>query len=380
MARATGAGPESNLQLVAVGSAFPENEYTQQELTAALDGYWKRKFFNPDRLALFHKNMAVKSRRFCVSLDQLAALNGFGGRNDLWLKHALDLGEQALRAALDKAGLAPDRIDHIFFTTVTGLATPSIDARLINRLGMRSDVRRTPLFGLGCLGGAAGISRAADYVHAYPDKIAVLLSVELCSLTIQKEDLSIANIVSTGLFGDGAAAAIVAGARALDRKSPAGVDASASDDARPRRPKIRSTHASFYKDSERIMGWDMVDEGFKIVLSPNVPRMVRENAARDFARLIDGAGVSRDLVRHYICHPGGPKVLEAMADTLDLPAGALDVSWKSLRDIGNLSSTSVLLILQEYLEQVRPPAGDYGVLMAMGPGFCSEWVLLEFHE
>ncbi len=350
------------MHVTRVAAAFPEHEYNQAELTAALDTHWRKGFFNPERLALFHQNLAVRSRRFCVSLDEMAALNGFGGRNDLWIKHATDLGEQALRAALDGAGLEPGQIDHIFFTTVTGLATPSIDARLINRLRMRSDVRRTPLFGLGCLGGAAGIARAADYTRAYADRIAVLLSVELCSLTVQKEDVSIANIVSTGLFGDGAASVIVGGAQS----------AAASG------PRVLATHASFYPDSERVMGWDMVDDGFKIVLSPNVPKMVRAHAPVDFARLCQIAGIPRESVRHFICHPGGPKVLEALSASLALPAGALDHSWNSLREIGNLSSTSVLLILREFLETVRPAPGEIGVLMAMGPGFCSEWVLLQW--
>ncbi len=362
------------MKILSVGSAFPEHEYSQQELTETLATFWKQKYFNVERLRDFHEHLLVGSRRFCVTLEELASLGGFQQRNDHYLKNALSLGEVAIRQALDKAGLHPHHIDHLFFTTVTGLAVPSIDARLINRLSCKTSIRRTPLFGLGCLGGAAGIARAADYVKAYPDQIAVLLSVELCSLTMQHADLSIANIVGSGLFGDGAAAVIVAGDQVVVDRADDRFD----EDRGLKIPRIVKTHASFYPDTERIMGWDIVDEGFKIVLSPNVPKMVREHAAHDIVDLFEGTGVSLSQIRHYICHPGGPKVLQALQETLDVAPDHFRLSWKTLKDIGNLSSTSVLLVLQETMETCHPHPGDWGLLMAMGPGFCSEWVLLQW--
>lgn len=349
------------MKIASVGVALPDHEYSQEELTQVLVQGWKKKFFNVNRLLQFHKNLIVGSRRFCVSIEELAKLEGFGERNDIYITHAVDLGEKAILDALRPLNLAPQHIDHLFFTSVTGIAAPSIDARLINKLCMKSTIRRTPIFGLGCLGGAAGIARAADYVKAYPDQIAVLLSVELCSLTIQKEDLSIANIVGTGLFGDGAAAVVVAGEN-VDLEGPS----------------VQGTHSSFYPDSERIMGWDVVDHGFKIVLSPNVPKMVRTYAQADLEHLLQQNNLQKESIQHYICHPGGPKVLEVFQETLGIPREKIERSWQTLQSIGNLSSTSVLLVLQETLQEGNPQKGDYGILMAMGPGFCSEWVLLHW--
>ncbi len=350
------------MKIASIGTAFPTNEYSQQELTDALLAGWKkRRYFNLDRLRLFHQNLLVGSRRFCITIEELAELEGFKARNEAYVTHALDLGEKALLNALEAVGLKPDQVDHLFFTSVTGIAVPSIDARLINRLKMKPTIRRTPLFGLGCLGGAAGIARAADYVKAYPDQIAVLLSVELCSLTMQKDDWSISNIVGTGLFGDGAAAVVIAG-RNVDLKGP----------------QILKTLSSFYPDTERIMGWDIVDEGFKIVLSPKVPNMVKTHAKTDVTRILEEANLSLKQIHHYICHPGGPKVLEALQETLKISKEQLKWSWQTLKEIGNLSSTSVLLVLKETMEMSSPQSGEYGMLMAMGPGFCSEWVLLQW--
>jgi alkylresorcinol/alkylpyrone synthase len=262
---------------------------------------------------------------------------------------------------LGRAGLSTDDVDAILFVTVTGVATPSIDARLMNRLALPSDVKRMPIFGLGCVAGAAGIARAADYVRAYPDQVALLLSVELCSLTLQREDLSIPNLIASGLFGDGAAAVLVVG----DERQAAG-------------PRIVASRSIFYRDSERVMGWDISEDGFRIVLSADVPQVVRDHLREDVDAFLAGHGLSRKEIASWVCHPGGPKVLEAMEETLELPEGALAVTWKSLREVGNLSSTSVLLVLADTLESHRPPPGSYGMLLAMGPGFCSELVLLQW--
>ncbi len=202
------------MRIAAVGAAFPRHYYDQEALLAAFREHWAERYFNLDRLEQLHKNVLVGGRHLALPLEQYAGLDGFGAANDAWIRVATEVGEAALRDALERAGLGVEDLAAIFFVSVTGIATPSIDARLINRMGLRPDLKRVPIFGLGCVAGAAGIARAADYVRAFPGEAAVLLSVELCSLTLQRQDLSIPNLIASGLFGDGAAAAIVVGERA----------------------------------------------------------------------------------------------------------------------------------------------------------------------
>jgi alkylresorcinol/alkylpyrone synthase len=244
---------------------------------------------------------------------------------------------------------------------VTGLATPSIDARLGNRLALRSDFKRTPIFGLGCVAGAAGLARAADYLRGFPGHVAVLLSVELCSLTLQRDDLSIANIIASGLFGDGASAVVLAGA---ERGGPG--------------PRVVGNRSVFYPDTERIMGWDVTDGGFKVVLSPKVPSLVKERVRKDVDGFLAEHGLKRSDIRHWVVHTGGPKVLRAFEEALELESEALARSWSSLSQVGNLSSSSVLFVLSDVLETANANEGDFGLVMAMGPGFCSELVLLRW--
>ncbi|MFQ5349920.1 MAG: type III polyketide synthase, partial [Thermoanaerobaculia bacterium] len=220
---------------------------------------------------------------------------------------------------------------------------------------------RMPIFGLGCVAGAAGIARAADYVKAYPEQVALLVSVELCSLTLQRKDLSIPNLISSGLFGDGAAAVVVVGS---ERPGDG--------------PRILATRSIFYPDTEQVMGWEVSEKGFQVVLSAEVPEMVRGHLRQDVDRFLADHGHRRDEITSWVAHPGGPRVLEAMAETLELTDGELDVTWRSLAEVGNLSSTSVLLVLEETLREHRPEPGSLGMLLAMGPAFCSELVLLEW--
>jgi alkylresorcinol/alkylpyrone synthase len=241
------------------------------------------------------------------------------------------------------------------------VASPSIDARLVNRMGLSPNIKRIPMFGLGCVAGAAGLARAADYVRAFPDQIAVLLAVELCSLTWQRDDISVANMISTGLFGDGAAAAVVAG-RDTDLAGP----------------EILATKSVFYPGSEDVMGWNISETGFHIVLSPDVPKVIRENLGGDIDGFLAGSGLRRSDVTSWIIHTGGPKVLEAVEDSLELPPDALKLSWECLRQMGNLSSASVLVVLQEVLAHHRGKPGTHSILAAMGPGFCSELLLLRW--
>jgi alkylresorcinol/alkylpyrone synthase len=351
------------MRIVGVGKAFPSHYYSQSELLSALERIWAGQNGNLVRLERLHRRMMVGGRHLALPLEQYAHLETWGQANDAWIRAAVDVGEHAMRDALDAASLAPSDVGALFFVTVTGIATPSIDARLVNRLKLPEDVTRVPIFGLGCVAGAAGLARAADYVRAYPDRVAVLLSVELCSLTLQRGDVSIGNLIATGLFGDGAAAVVVA-RNGGDRASTG--------------PSIVASRSIFYPDSERVMGWEISESGFRIVLSPDVPAMVRAHVGRDVDAFLGAHGLCRGDVACWISHPGGPKVLEALQAALELPDGALAGSWRSLAEVGNLSSASVLLVLDETLRSRRPPPGSHGLVMAMGPGFCSELVLLRF--
>jgi alkylresorcinol/alkylpyrone synthase len=349
------------LKIAAVGRALPPNYYDQDALLDGLRQRWSQRHFNPERLERLHRNVLVGGRHLALPIGEYAGLTSWGKANDAWIRVAQEVGGAAVLDALARAGLSAAEVDALIFVTVTGVATPSIDARLVNRLRLPARIKRMPIFGLGCVAGAAGIARAADYVRAFPDQVAVLLSVELCSLTLQPDDLSIPNLIATGLFGDGAAAVAVVG----ERRAAAG-------------PAIVASRSVFYPDSERVMGWDISEDGFHIVLSADVPQVVRNYLRRDVDDFLADHGLARADIVSWVCHPGGPKVLEAMEQALELPPEALAVTWKSLREVGNLSSTSVLLVLADTLESHRPPAGSWGLLLAMGPGFCSELVLLRW--
>jgi alkylresorcinol/alkylpyrone synthase len=353
------------MRISSVGTAYPPHRYPQSVIAEALRDRWAHKMEEPRLLTRLHANCGVDFRNIVFPLDTYPSLNTFQKTNDAWITHAVDLGQKAVCRALDHAGVGPQDIDAIFFASVTGISSPTVDARLINRLPFPVNVKRTPIFGLGCVAGAAGISRAADYVRAFPKHLALLLSVELCSLTWQDDDQSIANLVSTGLFADGSAAVIIAGAETELYQRNHG-------------PRVLDTRSTFYRNTERVMGWDIVDTGFKIVLSPDVPKVVEDNLLQNVEDFLGDNNLTRDDISTYIFHSGGPKVLEAMEKSLSLPPDALAPSWKSLREVGNLSAASVLTVLEDYLKIHPGEPGSYSILAAMGPAFCSELVLLQW--
>jgi alkylresorcinol/alkylpyrone synthase len=361
--------PTTHPEIHAVSRVLPPNFVSQEALIEAFRALWAQGHFNLDRVGDLHRSVQVGGRHLALPLEQYAELTSFQARNDAWIRVALDLGAAAIRSALRAAGLVPRDVDHLFFVTVTGLAVPSIDARLMNRLEFRRDVRRTPIFGLGCVAGAAGIARVNDVLRAHPTETAVLLSVELCSLTLQRGDLSVANIIAGGLFGDGAAALVMRGAACRPVSAFRG-------------PRVLATESVFYPDTERMMGWDFVDGGFKVVLSAQVPGLVLGHIGTDVDAFLARHGYGRGDIMHWVAHTGGPKVLQAFESALALPEGALGRSWASLREVGNLSSASVLFVLSDLMAAApdgRPArSGDLGLLMALGPGFCAELVLLKW--
>ncbi len=349
------------MRIVSVASAFPQHYYSQEMLLAALQEYWGDQIENPNVLRRLHRHVGVDGRFLALPKEEYVKMRTWGEANRHWIRTAKELGEKTITAALADAGLNAKQLGAIFFVSVTGISSPSIDALLVNQMGLCRNIRRTPIFGLGCVAGAAGISRAADYVRAYPDQVAVVLSVELCSLTLQREDVSMANMISAGLFGDGAAAVIIAGA-----------------DCGLTGPRILATRSVFYPDTEEMMGWDISEKGFRIVLSRDIPDLVRGNLARDLDQFLAERSLTRADIGSWALHTGGPKILEATADALGLKNGELDVSWDCLRRTGNLSSASVLVVLEEVMKNRRPEPGTLGLLAAMGPAFCSEFVLLEW--
>ena len=349
------------MRISSAATALPAHYYSQKVLLQAFRAYWGNKLDRFEILERLHAATQVDGRYLALPIESYPFKN-WGEANNAWIEATLELGEQSVCRAVSQAGVDAESIGAFFFVSVTGIASPSIEGRLINKMGLNRRTKRIPIFGLGCVAGAAGIARAADYVKAFPRQSALLLSVELCSLTVQPDDLSAANLISSGLFGDGAGAVIVSGNECEGAPGP----------------EIVATRSTFYQDTEYVMGWDISEKGFKIVLSRDVPDVVVKNLGNDADEFLADNGLTRSDIQSWVIHTGGPKVLQATETALNLPQGALDVSWECLRKTGNLSSASVLFVLEEVMKNRRPKPGTWGILAAMGPGFCSELVLLRW--
>jgi alkylresorcinol/alkylpyrone synthase len=354
-------------RIAAVQPVLPEHVYDQGEITERFAAYCLGDHGSQGGAAKHallrrvHASASVSTRHLALPLDRYSLLDGFGPANDAFIDVAIELGGRAITQALDQVGLRPADVDYVVSTTVTGVAVPSIEARIATEIGLRPDVRRVPLFGLGCVAGASGLARLHDLLRGDPAAVGVLLSVELCSLTVQRNDPSTANLVASGLFGDGAAAVVAVG----DGRIEPG-------------PAIVDSCAHLYPDSQRTMGWDVGGSGLKIVLDAEVPELVTEYLGEDVRQFLKTHDLEIADITGWVAHPGGPKVIEAMQDTLGLSDGELALTWSSLDRVGNLSSSSVLHVLRDTLDQRELPPGSPGLLLAMGPGFCSELVLLRW--
>ncbi len=352
----------------AVATAVPPFCYGQDEARRFSRILFGDVFPDIDRLMTVFDNAAIESRHFSSSVEWFYEEHSFEEKNRLYLESALKLGEEAIRKCLEASDLGPESVDHFIFVSSTGLSTPSIDARLINILGMRNDIRRTPIWGLGCAGGAAGLSRAHEFVRAFPEQRALLLAVELCGLTFQRNDLSKSNLIAASLFADGAAAVLVEGP-ACSADGPTG--------GGRRGPRLLSTRSTLWYDSLDVMGWEVNNHGLKVLFSKDIPSIVQRSVRPVLCGFLQDHGLTLETVHHFIAHPGGVKVIAAYEESLRLGNGQMDFAREVLRRYGNMSAPTVLFVLKMFLDAERIRPSEYGVITALGPGFSSEMLLIE---
>jgi alkylresorcinol/alkylpyrone synthase len=340
-------------KILSVATALPPHRVGQEEAKVFARGMFSRRDGDFERLLPIFDNVNVENRHFCVPVEWFEQDHTFPEKNALYVEHALDLSEKATRRALDRVGAAPEEVGAILFVSTTGLSTPSLDSKLIFRLGLSPHTRRIPIWGLGCSAGAAGIARASEHARLYPDQLVLLVAVELSGLTFQRGDRSRSNLISTALFADGAAAVLI------------GVTSG---------PDILGSYSTTWPDTEDVMGWDLVETGLRVQLSKSVPTIVREKFRDNLEEACASLGLDFGEIAHFVLHPGGSKVLDAFEEVLGLETGGLTTSRDVLRDCGNMSSVTVLFILERFLEGGEFEKGDLGVLSAMGPGFSAEHV------
>ncbi len=345
----------------AVGCAVPPFKLTQTQIREFVQLHFSESPLPIDRLLEVFTNAEIEERYFSVPMDWYREGKNLEEKNQTYIDSCCSLGEECARKCLAIAGISAQEVDYIIFVSTTGLATPSIDARLINSLEMRSDIRRTPVWGLGCAGGAAGIAQAYHYLLGHPSERVLLVAVELCGLTFQQNDFSRSNFVATALFGEGAAAVLLSG----DQIESSGL-------------RILDTRSTFWPDSLDIMGWNLMNSGLQVVFSQSIPHIVETKARENLDKFLTDNGLALSSINHFVLHPGGAKVVDAYQTALGLSDSALEICRDVLRRFGNMSSVSVLFVLDEHLRRYCQNVGEYGVISALGPGFCAENLLVQF--
>lgn len=357
--------------ICSTGIGIPQHDINQQEIKKIVTEIFTYTDKQVNRLLPVFDNAAVNNRQFVVGKEWFKEDHTFQDRNDLYQslakKYALEAMDDCLTNSLFLTRNIPyEAIDIIIFVSSTGIATPSMDVHLMNERPFRHDVNRMPLWGLGCAGGAIGLARAHDWITAHPDKTALIICCELCSLTFQKGDLKKSNIIGTAIFGDGVSAALVIGENSPFLSYRKKVT-----------PKIICTNSSTKRNSTDVMGWEVTDSGFEVIFSKSIPALVNTFWRDHINNFLQENQLHYDGIQSFIAHPGGKKVLEAMKDVLNCSNHKLDNAYKVLANHGNMSSATVIYVLQEAMKENMEP-NKRSILSALGPGFCSELLLLEW--
>jgi alkylresorcinol/alkylpyrone synthase len=346
-------------RLVSLATAVPPFDLPQHEVAARAATVFAPTEGGFHRLAPIYVNALIENRHACVPMEWFVEGHGFRERNALFLEHATALLAEAAGKALAEAGLDAGDIDTIVTVCTSGIATPGLDARVMERMAFRRDVQRLPVFGLGCAGGVLGLSRAAAMAQAEPGSRVLLLVVELCTLTFRRDDRSKSNLVATALFGDGAAAAVIT--------CPAG---EAGADA----PRLGPWGEHTWPDSLDVMGWDVADDGLKVIFSRDIPTLVRDDLRPIVDTFLARHGMRLGDIDEFVCHPGGAKVIDALEDCFELQRGDLVHARQILRDHGNMSAVTVLFVLKAALEA---RAGGRRLLTTLGPGFTAGMMVID---
>jgi alkylresorcinol/alkylpyrone synthase len=340
-------------------TAVPPHVLSREVLKNGIGGVFGLEAAKLDAILEVIDNSAIDQRYSVFPPEYTIEPRSLAQINAEYQEKAIELGLQVAERALAQAGMEPTDVDLLATVSCTGVMIPSVDAHIATIMGFRPNVRRLPITELGCAAGAAGLAHTWEYINAFPDRTALLVSVEIPTLTFQRKDASQANLISAVLFGDGAAGIVVTG-----REAPG--------------PRILASECFLFPNSQAAMGFDLRDTGFHIVLSKDVPEIIRERVKELALGFLERQGLRQEDISAYLLHPGGQKLLSYMQSELGLSRADTEVSWDILRRYGNLSSASVLFILNEWLVQKEMPSGSYGLLMAFGPGFTAEMILLQW--
>jgi len=359
--------------IISIGKKPPKHSVKQEHAVEFAKEMFSSTYSNIDRYLKAFENAQIQTRHFVEDLSWYQENHTFEEKNEAYINHAVTLGVQAIKHCLTREDLLKnevpfEEIDAIFFISSTGISTPSIDVKIINELPFQETIKRIPIWGLGCAGGAAGISRAFEFCRAYPKAKVLILSIELCSLTFQHDDHSKSNLIGTSLFADGVACALMVG-------DLTEYNYYVNDDTYV---NILGTQSNLLRNSEDVMGWNIRNNGFYVVFSRNIPSIIASWLKPNVESFLKRYGIQLNDISYFIAHPGGKKVLDAYKECLSLNETQLEVSKRILMKYGNMSSVTVLYVLEEYMKKKLGKRGQYGLLAAMGPGFSSEQVLVRW--